>query len=52
MQIQTLNDIYFLTSTIDRPAAMRRWGWHRLYGRVPILPGDTPEEVHARIQVA
>ena len=23
MQIQTLNDIYFLTSTIDRPAAMR-----------------------------
>lgn len=22
----------------DRPAAVRRWGWHRLFGRVPIFP--------------
>src|SRR5205814_1108469 len=22
----------------DRPAAVRRWGWHRLFGRVPLFP--------------
>lgn len=22
----------------DRPAVVRRWGWHRLFGRVPAFP--------------
>jgi hypothetical protein len=22
----------------DRPAALRRWGWHRLFGRLPLFP--------------
>lgn len=22
----------------DRPAVARRWGWHRLWGRVPVFP--------------
>ena len=22
----------------DRPAVSRRWGWYRLWGRVPVLP--------------
>ena len=22
----------------DRPAVVRRWGWHRLWGRVPVFP--------------
>jgi hypothetical protein len=22
----------------DRPAALRRWGWHRLFGRIPLFP--------------
>ena len=22
----------------DRPAAMKRWGWHRLFGRLPVFP--------------
>lgn len=22
----------------DRPAVVRRWGWHRLFGRVPLFP--------------
>jgi hypothetical protein len=22
----------------DRPAALKRWGWYRLFGRVPIFP--------------
>jgi len=25
-------------SFCDRPAIMKRWGWHRLFGRVPIFP--------------
>ncbi len=25
-------------SFCDRPAISRRWGWHRLFGRVPIFP--------------
>jgi hypothetical protein len=22
----------------DKPAALKRWGWHRLFGRIPIFP--------------
>ena len=22
----------------DRPAVIRAWGWHKLYGRVPVFP--------------
>lgn len=22
----------------DRPAVVREWGWHRLYGKVPVFP--------------
>lgn len=25
-------------SFCDRPAAVRKWGWHRLFGRIPIFP--------------
>ena len=25
-------------SRCDRPAVQRRWGWHRLWGRVPVFP--------------
>jgi hypothetical protein len=25
-------------SFCDRPAIVKRWGWHRLFGRVPIFP--------------
>src|SRR6478736_6093020 len=25
-------------SFCDRPAVARGWGWHRLYGRVPVFP--------------
>ena len=25
-------------SFCDRPAIRKRWGWHRLFGRVPVFP--------------
>lgn len=25
-------------SFCDRPAVQKAWGWHRLFGRVPVLP--------------
>jgi len=25
-------------SFCDRPAAVRKWGWHRIFGRIPIFP--------------
>ncbi len=28
----------FRCSFCDRPAVARRWGWHRLWGLVPVLP--------------
>jgi hypothetical protein len=32
----------------DRPAVSRRWGWHRLWGRIPIAYVPLPRcEVHA-----
>jgi hypothetical protein len=31
----------------DRPAIAKRWGWHRLFGRVPIFPMVFPRcELH------
>lgn len=26
----------------ERPAVSRRWGWHRLWGRVPVFPRPIP----------
>ena len=25
-------------SLCERPAVSRKWGWHRLYGRIPVFP--------------
>jgi hypothetical protein len=40
-------------SLCERPAVSRKWGWHRLYGRIPVFPRkfwyceqhDTPSPV-------
>jgi hypothetical protein len=37
----------------DRPAASYRWGWHKLYGKVPLFPKFLARcEVHGTIDPA
>ena len=30
--------VAYRCSRCDRPAAYRAWGWHRLFGRLPLFP--------------
>jgi tRNA 2-selenouridine synthase SelU len=36
--VQRPEGFAYRCSFCDRPAIVRRWGWHRLWGLVPVLP--------------